>query len=99
MAVGEKAFAMKPKFKIGEAKFECEESVKLLGVEVDFHLKFDIHISFMCKKASQQINVLKRIGQYLNFVSRKAVYHAFIMSIFNFYPLMLISVQKQIQKK
>ena len=41
----------------------------------------------MCKKASQQINVLKRIGQFLNFQSRKAVYHAFIMSNSNFCPL------------
>ena len=70
---------MKSKFKIGEVAIECEESVKLLGVEIDFHLKFDLHISAMCKKASQQINVLKRIGQYLNFESRKAV--------FNFCPI------------
>ena len=73
-------------FKVGEAEIECEESVKLLGVEIDSHLKFDIHISAMCRKASQQINVLKRVDQFLNFESRKAVYHAFIMSIFNFCP-------------
>ena len=41
----------------------------------------------MCKNASQQINILRRIGKYLNFESRKAVYHAFIMSTFNFCPL------------
>ena len=87
LAVGEKTFALKPVFKVGEAEIDCEESVKLLGVEIDSHLKFDIHISAMCRKASQQINVLKRIGQFLNFESRKAVYHAFIMSIFNFCPL------------
>ena len=74
-----KTFAMKSKIKIGEVEIECEESVKLLGVEIDFHLKFDLHISAKCKKASQQINVLKRIGQYLNFESRKAV--------FNFCPI------------
>ena len=52
---------MKPKFKIGETEIVCEETVKLLGVEIDFHLKFDIHVSAtcMCKKASQQINFLK----------------------------------------
>ena len=41
---------MKPKFKIGEADIEYEETLKLLGVEIDFHLNFDIHISAMCKK-------------------------------------------------
>ena len=50
LAVGEKMLAMKPKFKFGEAEIECEETVKLLGVEINFHLKFDIHISAMCKK-------------------------------------------------
>ena len=75
---------MKPVFKIGEAEIECEENVKLLGVELDSHLKFDVHISSMCKKASQQINVLKRIGKYLNFESRKAVYHAFIRQFLTF---------------
>ena len=44
-------------------------------------------ISNMCKNASQQINVLKRIGKSLNSESRKAVYHAFIMPFFNFCPL------------
>ena len=79
LAVGKRTFAMKPKFKTGEVEIEFQETVKLLGAETDFHFKFDIDISAMCKKASQQINVLKQIGQYLNFESRKAVYHAFIV--------------------
>ena len=59
LALGWKTFERKPKFKIREAEIECKETVKLLGVEIDYHLKFDTHISAMCKKASQQINVLK----------------------------------------
>ena len=35
---------------VGEAENECEETVKLLGVEIDSHLKFDMHISAMCVK-------------------------------------------------
>ena len=42
LAVGVKTFSMKPVFKIGEAEIECEETVKLLGVEIDSHLKFDV---------------------------------------------------------
>ena len=33
------------------------------------------------------MNVLKRIGRFLNFESRKTIYHAFIMSAFNCCPL------------
>ena len=39
--------------------------VKLLGVTIDFRLIFDIHISNICKNASRQLNVLKRIGKHL----------------------------------
>ena len=85
-AVGEKTYGEKPTFKIGETEIECEKTVKLLGVEIDYLLTFDTQVSNMCKKASQQINVLKRIGKYLNFESREAVYHASIMSTLNFCP-------------
>ena len=73
-AVGVKTYGEKPTFKIGEKEIECEKMVKLLVVEIDYLLTFDTQVSNMCKKASQQINVLKRIGKYLNFESRKAVF-------------------------
>ena len=85
--MGEKTFEEKPTFKIGETEIECEETVNFLGIEIDYLLTFDTQVSNMCKKVSQQINILKRIGKYLNVESPKAVYHAFIMSTFNFYPL------------
>jgi hypothetical protein len=47
-------------------KIKCEKEVKLLGVAIDFELKFNSHISNICKKASRQLNVLKRLGKYLN---------------------------------
>ena len=87
VAVGERAHGERPTFRIGEAEIECDETVKLLGVDIDFRLNFDNQISNICRKASQQINVLKRIGKFLNFESRKTIYHAFIMSNFNFCPL------------
>ena len=84
VAVGERAHGERHTFKIGEADMGCDETVKLLGVDIDYHLKFDEQISNTCRKASQQINVLKRIGKFLNFESRKTIYHVFIMSNFNF---------------
>jgi hypothetical protein len=42
-------------------KIDCEDEVKLLGVTFDFKLTFNSHVSHICKKASQQLNVLKRI--------------------------------------
>jgi hypothetical protein len=39
--------------------------VKLLGVAIDFKLNFNENISNICKKASRQLNVLKRICKNL----------------------------------
>ena len=36
LAVGEKTCDKMPTFKIGEAEIECERTVKLLGVEIDY---------------------------------------------------------------
>ena len=36
--------------------------VKLLGVTIDFELNFNTCIADICKKASRQLNILKRIG-------------------------------------
>ena len=61
--------------------------MKLLGVDIDFNLKFDCHIQNICKKAGQQLNVLRRIGKNLCKLSRMTIFHTFILSNFNFCPL------------
>ena len=40
---------------------KSEETVKLLGVTLDYRLDFDPHISILCKKAATQLKVLKRL--------------------------------------
>jgi hypothetical protein len=56
--------------------------VKLLGVTIDYELEFDKHISDICNKASRQLNVLKRIGKYLNKLGRLTIYYSFILSFY-----------------
>ena len=60
----------------------CEETVKLLGIEIDYLLNFDTQVSNMCKKASQQINVLKRKGKHLNLVKLSTLLSLCLVSIF-----------------
>ena len=85
LALGKRAFDRKPTFSIKGAEIECTEDAKLLGVDIDYMLNFNTHIKNVCRRASRQINVLKRIGKYLPI--KLVIYHAFIMSIFNFCPL------------
>ena len=37
-----------------------------LGVDLDFMLNVNSHVSYICRKASNQLNVLKIIVRHLN---------------------------------
>ena len=56
---GKQSFDKLSIFQIGTANISCDEVVKLLGVNIDFMLNFDCHIKNVCKKAVQQLNILK----------------------------------------
>ena len=73
--------------------------VKLLGIDIDFRLNFNNHISNICKKASQQLNVLKRIENCLSRLNKFSIFHTCILSNFNFCPLAGIFVQRVTQKR
>jgi hypothetical protein len=78
---------------------KCEDEVKLLGVTIDFKLKFNTHIANTCKKASRQLNVLKRVGKYLNKLGKLTIYHSFILSNFNYCPVTWHFCNEQNTKK
>jgi hypothetical protein len=62
-------------------------SIKVLGVTLDDNLKFDEHVSKICKSASGQINALKRVSKFLNVDSRILIYQSFISSNFSYCPV------------
>ena len=66
MCVGLKSNNYFSSFIIADNIINCEESVKLLGIDIDFNLKMDEHVSNICKKASKQLCILKRIGKDLS---------------------------------
>ena len=74
-------------FSIDNINIKPETSVKLLGIELDDKLKFDIQVSSMCKKAAKQFNALKVIGHRLDQSSRLTIFRACIMCNFNYCPL------------
>ena len=65
----------------------CQSSVKLLGVHIDSKLNFRGHISCICKKAGKQINALARLSTMLNEDCRYKLFETFILSHFNFCPV------------
>ena len=87
IAAGKRTHEKSPSLKFGSIVIKCDEVVKLLGIDIDFRLYFNNHISNICKKASQQLNVLKRIWNRLSRLNKLSIFHTFILSNFNFCPL------------
>ena len=46
-------------------------NVKLLGVEIDNQLNFNLQVKQICRKAGNQLNVLRRLNKYLDIPSKK----------------------------
>ena len=66
---------------------KSEETVKLLGVTLDYKLNFDRYISNICKKAATQLNVLKRLKKFNGFKEKKILVQSFVYSTFDYCPL------------
>ena len=89
ICVGKKTHDNIESFQIGQTNIKCEENVTLLGINIDFMLKFDDYISEICKKASKQLAVLKRLGSFfLTKQGKLFIYnYSFIASNFSYCPL------------
>jgi hypothetical protein len=79
LAVGKKTYDKNPSIHIQNSDLTCEKTVKLLGIEIDYQLNYAAHVSSICRKASQQLNVLKRLGFLLNRLSKLTIFHTFIL--------------------
>ena len=74
-------------FTIGGQNVMCNENAKLLGIEIDCKLTFDLHVSQLCKKASRQINALMRLSNMLDHDVKMNIFMSCIKSIFNYCPV------------
>ena len=72
---------------INDLTINCENSVKLLGIEIDYKLSFDQHIFTLCNKASNQLNSIERIQKFMGFKEQKVLLNSFVYSNFNYCPL------------
>ena len=59
----------------------------LQGISIDTTLSFEHHITSLCKKASQKLHALARIAHYMDFEKRRSLMKAFVISQFNYCPL------------
>ena len=72
---------------IDNYKIFNKKSEKLLGINFDTKLNFDLHVSELCSKANKKLHALSRIACYMSMNQRKVIMKSFINSQFGYCPL------------
>ena len=80
---------------INDQTINASESAKLLGVTLDNKLSFLPHIKDIFKKANHKIKALLRIRNHLPQAKAEVLYNSFILSAFNYCPLIWMFCGKQ----
>ena len=84
---------------VNNTEIKRNESVKFLGITIDDKLKFDVHVTNLCIKAGTQLNVLYRFKNVFNIEERKIVYQTFVLSNFNYCPIVWHFCSIQMMRK
>ena len=80
----------------GVSKLWESSNVKLLGVNIDNHLKFDKHLSCICSKASQKLNILTRLAK---FEQKRFIFKSFFESQFKYCSLVWMFHSRSLNSK
>ena len=72
---------------------------KLLGVKFDSNLFLKIHVTSLCKKASQKLHALARIPHYMDLNKRRNLMKAFTTSQFSYCPQIWMFHSRNLNKK
>ncbi len=87
ISIGKKSHEELKSFNIANNTILCEDSVKLLGIELDYLINFNEQITKISQKVARQLNVLQRISKFLSIETRLLVFKSFIQSNFNYCPI------------
>ena len=84
---------------INNSTISSEDSVTLLGIEIDNKLNFKNHVSTICKKANRQRNAIGRIQNYVGKKEKETIINTFVYSNFMYSPLAWHFCPKSSQNK
>ena len=84
--------------KVGTSKIWESSHEKLLGVTIDKDLKFNLHISNICKRAGRKLTALGRISRLIPLNKRKVLFNAF-KSQFAYCPLTWMFYDRNLNNK
>ena len=85
--------------RIGQSLIWESANERLLGVTLDRDLRFDLHVSKICKKAGRKLSALIRISKLLPLKKRRLLFNTFIESQFSYCPLVWMFHDRNINMK
>ena len=87
------------KFIIGSEQIQEVPSVDILGIAIDDKLNFNLHMDKICLKSANQLNALTRLKRFLENEERKVLINSFVLSNFNYCPLVwMLTNAKSVHK-
>ena len=98
MILGTKKLAKKC-ININGRKCLSTKLVTLLGIKIDWKLNFNKHVNFLCEKASSRAKALYRLRTVLSLKQKLVLYNSFIMSNFNYCPIIWMHCGKLSNEK
>jgi len=75
-------------FTVKGMDIKCSKEVNLLGIHIDAGLTFKKQIMIICKKAGKQTSAIMRLSTVISIKVKLAMYRTFILSNFNYCPVM-----------
>ena len=86
-------------FQVDNQVIKSVSPVELLGIQIDDKLNFNIYITKISKSAANQLNALIRLKQFLSFHAKEVLINSYIISNFNYCPLVRMFSSTQSLKK
>ena len=84
---------------LGSEVIESENSITLLGINIDNKLDFKNHVSGLIRKGNQKLHALARISKHIDQAKLKILMKAFIESQFNYCPLVWMFHSRTVNNK
>ena len=83
------------KINVHNKEIEEVKQVKLLGITFDNNMSMTDHIRNLCKRAGAKLSALARISPFLNEQKRVILMKSFIVSQFNYCPIIWMYCQRR----
>ena len=84
---------------VNNFKTKNSDYEKLLGVKFDSKLRFDQHITDLCRRASRKIHALARVTLFMTLSKRRLLMNSFFKTQFNYCPLIWMCHSRENNRK